>query len=191
MANRCVIFDKDGTLIHNNRSKNGGHYYIKNPDDSEWVDGALELLELFRDGGYKIYLITMQNWIKAKDDFCMMKAVMNKIMGCNLIDDYKICQSIEETDESKALSKMQAIMQLSAQYDIDIMQSIGIGDTHSDMLAYQKANLGISYQIVLPYGDPASDLADKMYRSLIDLHADFVFNRLTGGLFQKEYSNAK
>jgi D-glycero-D-manno-heptose 1,7-bisphosphate phosphatase len=179
---KAVFADRDGTLSKNNRSHKGAPYYVLAPDQLEWIDGGIELLEEFKEQGYMIFVITMQNCIKeGKITLDMAKTIMGKMMESNLIDNYKICQSVEETDESKALSKMQAIMQLSAQYDIDVTQSISIGDTHGDCLASKKASVGTIFQIVLPYGDPASPLADKTYKALIDLHADFVFNKITGG----------
>lgn len=186
---KAVFFDRDGTLTHNNRSKKGGSYYVLSPDQLEWIDGSMELLQMFKDQAYHVFVITMQNCIKeGKITLEMADQIMQKMCkdADGLIDDYKICQSIEETDESKALSKMRAIMQLAAQYDIDLSESIAIGDTNGDCLSARKANVKTVYQIILPFGDKESELADKHYKSLLDLHADLVFNRITGGYIKPE-----
>lgn len=192
MSDRAVIFDKDGTLIHNNRSKKGGHYYILKPEQIEWIDGAPELLELLHEEGYKILVVTMQNWIKTDKDHRLAVDIMEAMLhdpNCyvaDYVDDYLICASLYETDESKAECKANAILMWALENDIDLTESMAIGDAISDMMAYRKAGVGLIYQIVLPFGDQASELADKTYRSLLDLVCDAAFNKITGGYLPKE-----
>jgi histidinol phosphatase-like enzyme/mannose-6-phosphate isomerase-like protein (cupin superfamily) len=135
----------------------------------EYIDGIFSAHKLLQDAGYKIFWVTLQNCIKegkiteqAVHDILIKMVADFKRMDI-YIDAYRICQSKEENDESKAQSKCEAIQKLAMVYSIDLSKSIGIGDRRGDIEAYDLAGVGKTIQALLPFGDKLNPNAGYFY----------------------------
>ncbi len=168
--NRSVIFDVDGVIRVNNAVRENGPYYTLNYSQVEYIEGIFEAHKLLQDAGYKIFWISCQNCIKeqkiTEQDvheilMCMVKDFKDKDI---YIDDYQICQSKEENDESKARAKSDTIMDIAKTFDIDLSNSIGIGDRRHDIEAYDLAGIGKTIQALVPFGDKLSPKAYGCYK---------------------------
>lgn len=183
---RAVFIDVDGVIRHNNTSKKDGCYYVTNYKDvdyrTEFFDG-LKTLDL---AGYKLFFVSMQNCIKEslgtityndiKKIFDRMVWDFNQL-GINIID-YKICQSEDESSESKIESKFNAINDLAVQYKINLAKSIGIGDRVNDLLSYKKAGMPDRIHIICQFGDQIS--GESFLRASNKYEFDNVINTLFG-----------
>lgn len=169
--NRACIFDIDGVCRHNNVSKKDGLYYILRYEDVEYIDGIFEAHELLQDAGYKIFWVTCQNAIQEGKitEQGVHDILMRMVKDFNdkriHVSDYQICQSKEENDESKAQSKCEAIQKLGMVYGIDLSKSIGVGDRHHDIEAYDMAGIGKTIQALLPFGDKLHPNAYDYYEN--------------------------
>jgi len=166
--NRAVFFDVDGTIRHNNTSKEDGCCYCFKYDNVEYTNGIFEAHRFLQNAGYKIFWVTMQNCIKdrliAEDQVSEILVRMVKDFkdyGIH-IEDYQICMSSRETDESKSLYKSYGVNKLSMIYNIDNSKSIGIGDRKHDVEAYKLSGIGTTIQALNLYGDEKCD-ADYYY----------------------------
>jgi len=153
---RAVVFDVDGVIRHNNASKKDGCYYCLKYEDVDYIDGIFKAHKYLQTAGYKIFWVTMQNCIQeGLVTWETVSSILNRMWiyfkdrGID-IDGYRICQSPDESDESKVKSKVEAIMGFS---NIDLSKSIGIGDRKSDIDAYKLSGIGATIQALTPYGD--------------------------------------
>jgi histidinol phosphatase-like enzyme/mannose-6-phosphate isomerase-like protein (cupin superfamily) len=178
---RAAFFDVDGIIRHNNTSKENGDYYCLRYEDVDYVNGIFLAHRYLQDAGYKIFWVTMQNCIKeglisdnhVGDILISMIGDFSKV-GIE-IEDYRICQSPEETDESKVASKVEAITGFG---NIDLSRSIGIGDRKHDIDAYKLAGIGATIQALNLYGDKKCD-ADYVYSNNPHIsNLDGLFNIL-------------
>jgi histidinol phosphatase-like enzyme len=169
--NRACIFDVDGVIRVNNAVRKNGPYYTLDYSQVEYIDGIFSAHKLLQDAGYKIFWVTMQNCIKegkiteqTVHDILIKMVADFKCMDI-YIDDYQICQSKEENDESKAQSKCEAVQKLAMVYSIDLSKSIGIGDRRGDIEAYDLAGVGKTIQALLPFGDKLHPNAYDSYKN--------------------------
>ena len=169
--NRAVFVDLDGCVRNNNASKKDGHYYILRYEDVEYISGIFEAHKLLQDAGYKIFWVTCQGAIKEQKiteqgvHEILMRMVRDFRNKGIHISDYQICQSKEETDESKAQSKCEAIQKLAMVYSVDLSNSIGVGDRRHDIEAYDMAGIGKTIQALLPFGDKLHPNAYDSYKN--------------------------
>jgi len=182
--NRAVFFDVDGVIRHNNTSKEDGCYYCLSYDQVDYINGIVQAHSYLQEAGYRIFWVTMQNCIKEgfveEDDVHDILMRMCKFFDDNGIhvEDYQICQSKEESDESKALYKKYAVEKLAMVYNIDLSRSIGIGDRRHDIEAYNMAGIGTTIQALNLYGDKKCE-ADYHYSNNLHIaNLDTLFNVL-------------
>jgi histidinol phosphatase-like enzyme/mannose-6-phosphate isomerase-like protein (cupin superfamily) len=169
--NRACIFDIDGVIRVNNAVRNGGPYYTLDYSQVEYIAGIFSAHKLLQDAGYKIFWVTMQNCIKEQKiteqgvHDILIKMVADFKRKDIFIDDYQICQSPHETDESKSLYKSYAINKLAMVYNIYLSKSIGIGDRRHDIEAYDLSGIGKTIQALLPFGDKLHPNAYDSYKN--------------------------
>jgi len=176
---RGAFLDLDGVIRHNNTSKKDGCYYCLSYSDVEYRDGAFDSIKLLYNAGYEIFFVTMQNCIKeglvrsgTVKDIIQTMADRIFLETSALVSGWEICVSEEETDELKADAKFTAIVDLAVNHDINLALSIGVGDRHHDIFAYEKAGIGKKLQILNEFGDGECDLCDAtedLYGGLLGL----------------------
>jgi histidinol phosphatase-like enzyme/mannose-6-phosphate isomerase-like protein (cupin superfamily) len=161
--------DIDGVIRYNNASKRGSPYYVLDYGQVEYIEGIFPAHKLLQDAGYKIFWVTMQNCIKFGEipeqevQDVLVKMVADFKHEDIIITDFQICQSKEETDESKSQAKCEAIQKLAMVYNIDLSKSIGVGDRRHDINAYDMAGIDKTIQALLPYGDSLHPNAYDFY----------------------------
>ncbi|HUS88528.1 MAG TPA: cupin domain-containing protein [Desulfosporosinus sp.] len=153
--NKAAFLDVNNSIIHNDRSKLGGNFYILSYDDVEWIDGAIEAQKKLYDMGYMVFWVTMQNCINegkisrvdCENIFDQMSDYIN--VKDDIITDYRVCISREDS-QAKIDAKKIAVWNLARRYDIDLQASFGVGDAKSDILAFKGAGVGTNIHIDLP-----------------------------------------
>ncbi len=166
---RAVFFDVDGVIRHNNTSKDGGCYYCLSYDQVDYINGIVQAHKFLQDAGYKIFWVTMQNCIKeglissdGVDEILLSMVEYFNDHGVE-VEEYFICQSPDETDESKSIQKAFTINQLVIDNNIDLSRSIGVGDRKHDIDAYDMAGIGTKIQAINMFGDHKFREADYHY----------------------------
>jgi D-glycero-D-manno-heptose 1,7-bisphosphate phosphatase len=180
--NRGSFLDVDGCVRENDRSKDGGHYYVLRREDVEFISGALEAIQMLGSAGYKIYLVSIQNSIvegkatidEIHDIFEYMKDEIIRQTG--VITEYAICTTPTEDSGLKVITKRDAVLQFAMRNNINLRDSFGAGDARSDILAFRRAGIGHLAHIDIPRGDHCVTEADTTFPNLKEAVVDLIQN---------------
>lgn len=149
--NKALFLDRDGVI---NKEKN----YLYKIEDFEFIEGIFETCSFFQDRGYLIIIITNQAGIArskySENDFQLLNTWMNsefKINGIQISKVYHCPHHPKFTGECDC-RKPKPGMILSAQkeYNIDLKQSILVGDKNSDIESAKMA--GIAHPFLISTG---------------------------------------
>ncbi len=141
MQTKALFLDRDGTI-------NIDYGYVYQPDRFILVDGIVDLCKKAQEKGYLIIVITNQSGI-ARDyytdaDFQKLNQYMLDLFAEKgvIITDVFYCPEL-----SGPRRKPECGMFLEAQkkYNIDMAQSVSIGDKERDIKAGEKASVGKNF----------------------------------------------
>lgn len=148
MINKALFLDRDGVI---NKEKN----YLYKIEEFEFIDGVFETCRNFQDKGYLIIVITNQAGIArgkyTEGDFELLtewmlgqfkkeNVIVTKIYHCPHHPAFS-----GECECRKPKPKM--ILDAQKEFDIDLNQSILVGDKNSDIEAGINAGIGNSFLI--------------------------------------------
>lgn len=151
--NKALFLDRDGVI---NEEKN----YVCKIEDFVFTDGIFDVLRYFQEQGYMLIIITNQAGIGrgyyTEDDFHTLNDLMlksfteqgvyiTKVYYCPYHSEY----GIEEYKQDSFFRKPNPGMILQAQkeFNIDLSQSVLVGDKESDIKA--GVNAGIKNNVLL------------------------------------------
>lgn len=143
--NKAVFLDRDGTIVVH-------EHYLSSPDQLKLLPNAAEGIRLFREHGYLIIVVTNQSGVARgffdeerlllihKRLMEMLEeegVVIDGIYYCphhaeGVIEQYKIHCDCRKPSPGMLLDAAQ-------RYNIDLTQSLMIGDSEADMLAGKNA----------------------------------------------------
>jgi D-glycero-D-manno-heptose 1,7-bisphosphate phosphatase len=143
---KALFLDRDGVI---NVEKD----YLYKIEDFEFIDGIIELCRYYQDNGYKIFVVTNQSGIArgyyTQDDFNILTKWMLKEFLKYGIEISKVyhCPHHPDISGECACRKPHAKMLFDAakEFDIDLKNSIIIGDKERDIEAGLNAGLTKSY----------------------------------------------
>lgn len=145
---KALFLDRDGVI---NIEKN----YVYKIEDFEFIDGIFELTKSFQDKGYLIIVITNQAGIGrgyyTEEDFHILNDWMidqfkqkgitiNDVYFCPFHPTHGIGEYKRDSFDRKPNPGM--ILTAKNQYDINLSESILIGDKDSDIQAGEAARVG-------------------------------------------------
>lgn len=146
--NKALFLDRDGVI---NVEKN----YVYKIEDFEFIDGIFKLAKKYQDEGYLIIVITNQAGIGrgyyTEEDFCRLTDWMAKEFENNGVHIAKVyyCPhhpkyGIGDYRKDCICRKPKPGMIFKAQeeFNIDLGQSVLIGDKESDIEAGRRAGVG-------------------------------------------------
>lgn len=154
--NKCIFLDRDGVLNEDRPD------YVYRIDDFIIPDGVPQALQLLKDAGYLLIIITNQAGIArglyTRDDVMNCYAYLQQQCG-NLIDDIYYCPHHPKFDSESLMRKPGSLMieKAMAKYDIQPDTSWMIGDALRDMQAGRRAGVR-TVRIAQP---TATDLLDS------------------------------
>ncbi len=149
--------------------------YIGHIDEVVFVEGIFEMVRRFREAGYLIIIVTNQSGIArglfTLEDFETLMAWMRQTFEAHhaTIDAVYMCPHHPDITGPCSCRKPAPGMLIDAQkaWDIDMSQSIMVGDSPRDIEAAQKA--GVGHQFLL-HPSATSTLANGgIIRQLHDL----------------------
>lgn len=143
---KALFLDRDGVV---NIEVN----YLYKIEDFKFVDGILELCKHYRDKGYIIFIVTNQSGIDrgyySEFDFNILTSWMIEEFAKHDIEIKKVYYCPHHPDISHECSCRKPnpgmILQAQKEFDIDLKNSILIGDKESDIDAALSAGIGESY----------------------------------------------
>lgn len=168
--NKAFFLDRDGVI---NKEKN----YLYKIEDFEFIDGVFETCKYFQDKGYLIIIITNQAGIaRAKfteEDF---KILTNWMIDKFKEKDIKIskvyyCPHHPDFTGICECRKPNPGMLIKAQVDfnIDLNQSVFVGDKNSDIEAALKIGINKTFLITTGHEIIENRFSVKILNNLIDL----------------------
>ncbi|MUL04154.1 D-glycero-beta-D-manno-heptose 1,7-bisphosphate 7-phosphatase [Aliivibrio fischeri] len=176
MSKPAVFIDRDGVI-------NVDHGYVHKRDDFEYIDGVFEATKKLKEMGYLLVLVTNQSGIArgmfTEDQFEILTEWMDWNFADNGVDFDGIyyCPhhpeaTVEKYKEACDCRKPNPGMLVSAQrfLDIDMENSIMIGDKKEDMMAAQAASIGT--RILVRTGKPVTEEGEALATAVLDSVAD-------------------
>lgn len=164
----AVFFDRDGVLIET-AVRDGKPYAIRDIKDLVILPDASAVIKQFKHAGYKIVVVTNQpdvgNGLVAQSVVEEMHATL---LGELQIDLIKACYHQQGSGCNCRKPNTGMFIEAAAQLNIDLANSIMIGDRSSDIQAGQAAGcftIFIDYE----YNEPLVVRPDLIVSSLTDV----------------------
>lgn len=169
MKNKAVFLDRDGTLNLNTT-------YPHHLDDLYILSGVSEALTLFKQLWYLLILTTNQSGISrgyfTEEQFFIFTHALEKAIG-HRFDDIYYCPHHPDERCTCRKPKPGMLLQAAQEHQIDLRQSIMIGDSPSDVVAGKKAGCQTMFldEHILPESDHtfSSLLAAAQYLQWLSL----------------------
>jgi len=168
---KALFLDRDGVI---NVEKD----YLYKVEDFEFIDGIFELCKYFVSKGYLIFVVTNQSGI-ARDyysvhDFNILTKWMTKQFLKNNIEIAKVYYCPHHPDITGSCKcrkpKPQMLLDAKNDFDIDMSNSIIIGDKQRDIDAGYNAGLKEAYLFDEFHKVDASN-ATKIVNKLEDIYS--------------------
>ena len=161
---KAVFLDRDGVI-------NIDYGYVGSKEKFEFKDGIFELLKFLQERGYKLFIVTNQSGIArgfySEEDFHnLMDYMINELKKREIeIVDYRFCPHHPDITGECECRKPKAgmILDLAKKYNIDLKNSIMIGDSLSDMQAAKNAGIKRAYLVK----DTLFDIIQKIQKDEI------------------------
>ena len=146
MKTKALFLDRDGII-------NIDHGYVYKIEDFEFTEGIFDLVKLFTDAGYLIFVVTNQSGIGrgyySEEDFTILTNWMIEEFKKQALKIEKVYYCPHSPEDKCHCRKPQTgmIEQALADYPVDLANSWLIGDKQSDIDLARNAGLGKSVYI--------------------------------------------
>lgn len=167
--NKAVFLDRDGTLIEH-------IHYLTDPNRVKIVDGGAEALKRLQEAGYLLVVVSNQSLVGrgygTEDDVNAVNARMAELLqsaGVTL-DSVKYCPHHPDEDCPNRKPKPGMLLEAAEELNIDLTQSVMIGDNPTDTGAGENARCRLNILLVEPgssaQGPSAGSLSEAADRVL-------------------------
>ncbi len=146
MSKKALFLDRDGVI---NLDKG----YVHRIEDFEFISGIFRVCQSLQTLGFLIFIVTNQsgierNFFSKKDYFKVTNWMLAKFKENNInITKVYFCPSHPCTNCPRRKPNPGMILEAKVEFDLDLTQSILIGDKSSDILAAERA--GIKHSILI------------------------------------------
>ncbi|WP_297486023.1 D-glycero-beta-D-manno-heptose 1,7-bisphosphate 7-phosphatase [Sulfurimonas sp.] len=169
---KALFLDRDGVI---NIEKN----YLYKESDFEFIDGIFELCKYYQDLGYLIVIVTNQSGIAreyySQEDFLKLTSWMVTAFKKHGITISKVYFCPHHPNISGECScrkpKPGMILEAAKEFDIDLTQSILIGDKERDIESALNAGIEKTY-LFNPSYDIKSSKATKIIKKFDEIWKD-------------------
>ncbi|GAB3933440.1 D-glycero-alpha-D-manno-heptose-1,7-bisphosphate 7-phosphatase [Larkinella terrae] len=161
---KCIFLDRDGVLNEDRTD------YVYRIEDFIIPNGVVEGLQLLKDAGYLLIVVTNQAGIArglySRTDVMRCHQYLQEQCG-NLIDDIYYCPHHPDFDTQSLLRKPNSLMleKAIAKYNIDVTQSWIIGDALRDIQAGRRVGVRTVH---ITHEKPKSPVGDQQATNLLE-----------------------
>lgn len=168
--NKALFLDRDGVV---NKEKN----YLYKIEDFEFIDGVFETCRYFQDRGYLIIIITNQAGVArgkyTEEDFEILTKWMLKEFNNENIKISKVYHCPHHPDFSGECEcrkpKPKMILDAKEEFNLDLYESILVGDKNSDIEVGINAKVGTCYLITTGHEITKNQYSVKILKNLREL----------------------
>ena len=138
---KAVFLDRDGVINHDKT-------YVYKKEDFEFCDGVFEVLRYLQDKGYILIVVTNQSGIGRgyykEEDFQKLTEFMLEELKKEGIEIKKVyhCPHLPESGCECRKPSPKMLLDAKKEFDIDMQNSIMIGDKKSDIQVGKNAKVG-------------------------------------------------
>ena len=178
MVNKAVFLDRDGTI---NKEVN----YLYKPDDFVFIPGTIQAIKVFHELGYKVIVITNQAGVArgyyTEMDVKVLHEYLDDLLAAEAtyIDAYYYCPhhldgTVEDYKRECKCRKpgIGMIKEAARDFDINLGESIIVGDKEIDILAGKKSGIGKCVLVRSGHVIGEKTSADIIYDDLYDVALD-------------------
>ncbi len=143
---KALFLDRDGII-------NIDYGYVSKIEEFEFIEGIFDLVKLFSDAGYLLFVVTNQSGIGrgyyTENDFILLTAWMKEKFMENSISIQAVYHCPHTPDNACLCRKPNTgmIQEALKTYSIDLPHSWLIGDKQSDIDLASNAGIGTSVAI--------------------------------------------
>jgi len=143
---KAAFLDRDGVI-------NEDYGYVGSIEKFKFKDGIFELLKLLKNLDYKLFVVTNQSGIArgyySEEEFLnLMEWMRGELKEENIeIIDFAYCPHHPDDMCECRKPSPKMIYDLAKKYDIDLKNSIMIGDKESDIKTCKRAKLKKCYKV--------------------------------------------
>ncbi len=171
---KAAFLDRDGVI-------NVDHGYVHRPEDLELLPGAVQGMKTLVRMGYLLAVVTNQSGIArgyyAESDHLRLMEHLDRMLAMEgvAISGARYCPHLPDAKVERYRTVCDCrkpgpgqILSLAQQFDIDLKQSILVGDKSSDVRAGRAAGVGQCFLVASGQAVSADDvaLADGVYADL-------------------------
>jgi len=168
--NKALFLDRDGVI---NKEKN----YLYKIEDFEFIDGVFKTCSYFKNKGYLIIIITNQAGIArgkyTEEDFDILTNWMIKEFETQNINIAQVYYCPHHPDFNGKCEcrkpNIGMLMEAQKEFDIDMKNSILVGDKNSDIKAGINAGISQNYLISTGHTIHENEFSVKKLKNLRDL----------------------
>lgn len=137
---KALFLDRDGTI-------NVDYGYVYEPERFVFIDGVFDFCRMAQDKGYLLIVVTNQSGIArgyfTETDFAVItKYMVDRFAAAGVtITDVFHCPSLEGPDRKPEPGMF---LKAKEKYDIDMATSVSVGDKERDVIAGQRAGVGMN-----------------------------------------------
>ncbi|QOP46138.1 D-glycero-beta-D-manno-heptose 1,7-bisphosphate 7-phosphatase [Sulfurimonas paralvinellae] len=166
---KALFLDRDGVV-------NVEKEYLYKQEDFEFIDGIFELCRHYQDLGYLIFVVTNQSGIARKfyteEDFEKLTQWMLEVLKNNGVTITKVYHCPHHPEISGVCEcrkpKPGMLLEAAGEFDVDLQNSIMIGDKERDIEAGLNAGLRENY-LLDESGCVSNSKATKIVKKLDEI----------------------
>ena len=146
MMNKAIFLDRDGTVIVH-------VHYLADPDKVEIVPGGAEALRRLKDSGYLLVMVSNQSLVgrgygTVEDVESVNDRTIELLEADGVsIDSVKYCPHRPDENCPNRKPNPGMLVEAARELDIDLTQSVMIGDNITDVQAGENAGCRLSILI--------------------------------------------
>ena len=159
--NKAIFLDRDGTVIDH-------VHYLTDPAKVAIVHGGVEALRKLRDDGYLLVLVSNQSLVGrglgTVEDVEAVNARMLELLAEDgvTIDCVKYCQHRPDDECPNRKPNPGMLLEAAKELDIDLAQSVMIGDNITDVEAGENAGCSLNVLLSATEGSAGSVVAKDL-----------------------------